>query len=170
MGIQVIKRHGQTFKDKLYIPAIIGGMKTTIGHFTKNLKDTTNLRTMQYPEVQPTDVATNERYRGVHRLTKWSDGSEKCVACYMCATACPADCIFIEAEERFDEKAEKRPKQFKIDLLECVYCGYCVEACPCDAIRMDTGIFSFIGSKREDFFVDKDYLMNNDRSKELPDG
>lgn len=170
MGIQVIKRHGQTFKDKLYIPAIIGGMKTTIGHFAKNLKDTSNLRTIQYPEQQPTDVASNERYRGVHRLTKWSDGSEKCVACYMCATACPADCIFIEAEERFDEKAEKRPKQFKIDLLECVYCGYCVEACPCDAIRMDTGIFSFIGTKREEFFVDKDYLMNNERSKELPDG
>lgn len=170
MGIQVIKRHGQTLKDKLYIPAIIGGMKTTIGHFSRNLKDTTNLRTMQYPEVQPSDVATNERYRGVHRLTKHEDDSEKCVACYMCATACPSDCIFIEAEERFDEKAEKRPKQFKIDLLECVYCGYCVEACPCDAIRMDTGIFSFIGSTRDEFLVDKDYLMKNERSKELPDG
>ena len=170
MGIKVIQRRGKTFKDKLYLPAIFGGMKTTISHFTTNIKDTSNLRTLQYPEVQPTDVSDNERYRGVHRLTKWDDGSEKCVACYMCATACPAQCIFIEAEERFDEVAEKRPKQFKIDLLECVYCGYCVEACPCDAIRMDTGIFSFTGSKREDFFVDKEYLMNNERSKDLPNG
>ncbi len=165
MGIKIVKRRGQSFKDKLYIPAIVGGMKTTIGHFTKNLKDTSNLRTMQYPEVQPSDI--DERYRGVHRLTKWDDGSEKCVACYMCATACPAQCIFIEAEERFDEVAEKRPKQFKIDLLECVYCGYCVEACPCDAIRMDTGIFSFTASKREEFLVDKEYLMNNERSKDF---
>ena len=71
----------------------------------------------------------------------------------MCATACPAECIFIEAEERFDEHDEKkRPKEFKIDLLECVFCGYCVEACPCDAIRMDTGIFSFTASKEKILF------------------
>ena len=165
MGIKIIKRKGQTFKDKLYIPAIVGGMKTTISHFKKNLADTSNLRTLQYPEVQPDDI--DVRYRGVHRLTKWDDGSEKCVACYMCATACPAQCIFIDAEERFDGVAEKRPKQFKIDLLECVYCGYCVEACPCDAIRMDTGIFSFTASKRDDFLVDKEYLMKNERSKDF---
>jgi NADH-quinone oxidoreductase subunit I len=170
MKIKVVERHGLSLKDKLYIPAIIGGLKTTIGHFTKNLKDTTNLKTLQYPEELPSDVMENERYRGVHRLTTHDDGSEKCVACYLCATACPADCIFIEAEERFDEYAEKRPKAFDIDLLECVYCGYCVEACPCDAIRMDTGIFSFVGSDRKDFLVDKEYLMNNKRSEGLDDG
>lgn len=166
MGIKVVQRHGKSFKDKLYLPAIAGGMKTTITHFFKNLKDVDNLKTMHYPEVQPTDIT--DRYRGLHRLTKWEDdNTEKCVACYMCATACPADCIFIEAEERFDDKAEKRPKEFKIDLLECVYCGYCVEACPCDAIRMDTGIFSLTGSKREDFVVDKKTLMSHERSKDF---
>ena len=165
MGIKVIKREGSSFKDKLYIPAIIGGLKTTFKHFSKNLKDTSNIITMQYPEVQPTDVT--DRYRGIHRLTKWDDGSEKCVACFMCATACPAECIFIEAEERDDDKAEKRPAKFMIDLLECVYCGYCVEACPCDAIRMDTGIFSFTADSRDKFLDDKDYLMNNERSKDF---
>ncbi|MCP4970169.1 MAG: NADH-quinone oxidoreductase subunit I [Arcobacter sp.] len=165
MGIKIVPRHGKSLKDKLYIPAIIGGMKTTFTHFKKNLGDVSNLRTMQYPEVQPDDIT--DRYRGVHRLTKWDDGSEKCVACYMCATACPAQCIFIDAEERFDNVAEKRPKEFKIDLLECVYCGYCVEACPCDAIRMDTGIFSFTASKREDFLVDKKRLMSHERSKDF---
>lgn len=168
MGITTVPRHGKSLKDKLYLPAIAGGMKTTFTHFVKNLKDTSNLVTMQYPEVQPTDIT--DRYRGVHRLTKWEDESEKCVACYMCATACPAQCIFIDAEERFDGKAEKRPKEFKIDLLECVYCGYCVEACPCDAIRMDTGIFSFTGSSRKEFLVDKEYLMANERSKDFNDG
>lgn len=167
MGVKIVKRHGKSFKDKLYIPAIAGGLKTTFSHFSKNLKDVSNLKTMQYPEQQPTDIT--DRYRGVHRLTKWDDGSEKCVACYMCATACPAQCIFIDAEERFDDKAEKRPKQFKIDLLECVFCGYCVEACPCDAIRMDTGIFSFTASKREDFVVDKEKLMSYERSKDFDD-
>lgn len=160
MGVKIIQRHGSSLKDRLYIPAIVGGMKTTFKRFVKNLGDTSNLETLQYPEVQPSDIT--ERYRGVHRLTKWDDGSEKCVACYMCATACPAQCIFIEAEERFDNMAEKRPKQFKIDLLECVFCGYCVDACPCDAIRMDTGIFSFTASKREDFVVDKERLMSHE--------
>ncbi len=168
MGIKIVERHGKSLKDKLYIPAIVGGgMKTTFTHFKKNLSDVSNLRTMQYPEVQPDDIT--DRYRGVHRLTKWDDGSEKCVACYMCATACPAQCIFIDAEERFDGVAEKRPSEFKIDLLECVYCGYCVEACPCDAIRMDTGIFSFTASKREDFLVDKERLMSHERSKDFDD-
>ena len=168
MGIKVVPRYGKSFKDKLYLPAIAGGMKTTFKHFMKNLKDVNNLKTMQYPEVQPDDL--NERYRGVHRLTKHEDQSEKCVACFMCATACPADCIFIEAEERFDGVDEKRPKEFKIDLLECVFCGYCVEACPCDAIRMDTGIFSFTASKREDFVLDKKALMANERAKDLSNG
>ncbi len=163
MGIKIVPRHGQSLKDKLYLPAIFGGMKTTFSHFSKNLRNMDNVKTMQYPEVQPDDITS--RYRGVHRLTKWEDESEKCVACYMCATACPADCIFIEAQERFDGKAEKRPKEFKIDLLECVYCSYCVQACPCDAIRMDTGIFSLTGSSREEFVLDKKQLMANEQSK-----
>lgn len=165
MRVKTVPRYGNTLKDKLYIPAIAGGMKTTISHFKKNLADVSRLKTQQYPEVMPTDIT--ERYRGVHRLTKWDDGSEKCVACYMCATACPAQCIFIDAEERFDGVAEKRPKQFKIDLLECVFCGYCVEACPCDAIRMDTGIFSFTADNREEFVVDKERLMSHERSKDF---
>jgi NADH-quinone oxidoreductase subunit I len=77
----------------------------------------------------------------------------------MCATACPANCIFIEATEREDGKDEKMPARFAIDTLECVFCGYCVEACPCDAIRMDTGIFSLTGNRREDFVMEKDQLL-----------
>ena len=165
MGVKVVPRHGASLKDKLYLPAIAGGMKTTFNHFMKNLKDPSQIKTSQYPEVQPTDIT--DRYRGVHRLTKREDDSEKCVACYMCATACPAQCIFIEAEERTDGQDEKRPKQFKIDLLECIFCGYCVEACPCDAIRMDTGIFSFTSDKRENFVLDKKALMENERSKDF---
>jgi len=165
MAIKVVPRYGNSLKDKLYLIGIAGGMKTTFRHFFTNLKDVDNLRTLQYPEEQPDDITP--RYRGIHRLTKHKDGSEKCVACFMCATACPAECIFIEAEERFDGVDEKRPKSFKIDLLECVFCGYCVEACPCDAIRMDTGIFSFIASKREDFVLDKKALMANEKSKDF---
>jgi NADH-quinone oxidoreductase subunit I len=78
----------------------------------------------------------------------------------MCATACPAGCINILAEDREDGVDEKMPKVFNIDLLECVFCGYCVEACPCDAIRMDSGIFSLIAQSREEFVYDKEKLLS----------
>ncbi len=164
MKIKKIPRYGDTLKEKLYLPAIFSGMKVTLSHFVTNLKDTDNLRVVWYPEEKPKDITS--RYRGVHRLTHREDGSVRCVACFMCATACPAECIFIEAKEREDGIDEKEPKRFDIDLLECVFCGECVEACPCDAIRMDTGIFSFIGKKREDFILTKDKLLANKEFKE----
>ncbi len=164
MGIKIVKREGQSLKDKLYIFAIFGGMKTTLRHFLTNLSDTSKVKTRSYPEEQPTDITP--RYRGVHRLTKREDGSVRCVACFMCATACPAECIFIEAKERDDGVDEKMPEQFSIDLLECVFCGACVEACPCDAIRMDTGIFSFVGQKREEFLLTKERLLSHEPQKE----
>ena len=59
MGIKVVKRHGSSLKDKLYLPAIFGGMKTTFKHFSKNLKDTSKIISMAYPEVQPSDITEN---------------------------------------------------------------------------------------------------------------
>lgn len=164
MGIKVVPRYGKSFKEKIYLPAIYGGLKVTFRHFFTNLKDTSNIKILTYPEVMPSDITP--RYRGVHRLTKRDDGSIRCVACFMCSTACPADCIFIEAVERKDSVDEKMPQKFNIDLLECVFCGGCVEACPCDAIRMDTGIFSFVKSKREDFVLTKNQLLANEKMKE----
>ncbi|AFL67723.1 NuoI/complex I 23 kDa subunit family protein [Sulfurospirillum barnesii] len=164
MGIKIVKREGNSFKEKLYIPAIFGGMKTTLRHFLTNLSDTSKVKTFSYPEEQPRDITS--RYRGVHRLTKREDESIRCVACFMCATACPAECIFIEAKERDDGVDEKMPEVFTIDLLECVFCGGCVEACPCDAIRMDTGIFSFVAKAREDFMLTKEKLLSHEPKKE----
>lgn len=156
----VVPRYGNTLKEKLYVPAIVSGMKVTLKHFVTNLADTSNVKTINYPEENPKDITT--RYRGLHRLTKREDDSIRCVACFMCATACPAECIYIKASSRDDGVDEKMPEIFNIDLLECVYCGYCVEACPCDAIRMDTGIFSFIAKTREDFVIDKDELLKRE--------
>lgn len=157
MGIKIVERHGGSFRDKIYLGALFGGMKTTIKHFAKNIGDLQQMPTICYPEQRPEDITA--RYRGVHRLTRRGDGSVACVACFMCATACPASCIFIEATEREDGLDEKMPARFDIDLLECIFCGYCVEACPCDAIRMDSGIFSVIGEKREDFVYGKEKLL-----------
>src|SRR5207247_2575373 len=82
---------------------------------------------IQFPEQKR---PRSERYRGIHLLTAREDGSPKCVACYMCATVCPAECIYIESGERPEKTIEKYPTRFEIDLLRCVYCGFCVDACP----------------------------------------
>lgn len=159
INVKITARPNTNLTNKLYLPAIYEGVKVTFKHFFKNLNDINAVNTLSYPEEQPTDITS--RYRGLHRLTHRADGSEACVACFMCATACPSNCIFIEATEREDGHDEKKPKSFFIDTLECVFCGYCVEACPCDAIRMDTGIFSLTGAKREDFVMDKEKLLSH---------
>ena len=77
-----------------------------------------------------------QTYRGVHRLNKDEEGRVKCVACFMCSTACPARCIHIEADEIPWADREKYPAKFDIDELRCIYCGMCEEACPVDAIEL----------------------------------
>jgi len=111
--------------------------------------------TIQYPEQKRTLSA---RYRGIHILTERMDGTPKCVACYMCATACPAECIYIEAGERPEKTIEKYPTRFEIDLLRCVYCGFCVDACPEEAIIMSREN-DLVGTTREELIIDRDRLM-----------
>jgi NADH-quinone oxidoreductase subunit I len=90
----------------------------------------------------------------------------QCTACFLCATACPAECIYIEAGEYPNDSVEKFPVRYKIDTLRCIYCGYCVEACPCDAIRMDSGTHpGVLGFSRKEFVETKEVLMK--RSREL---
>jgi NADH-quinone oxidoreductase subunit I len=156
-NIKVVPRYGESTKDRLYLPAIFEGMKVTFKHIIGNVADSNAIDTLEYPEESPRDIT--ERYRGLHRLTHREDDTIACVACFMCATACPAQCIRIVATEREDGEDEKMPSAFSIDTLECVFCGYCVEACPCDAIRMDTGIFSLTGNSREDFILEKEQLL-----------
>ena len=158
-NIKVVTRHGDNLKYKLYLPAIYDGFKVTFKHLFDNVTDINAVDTLEYPEEQPSDITS--RYRGLHRLTHRADDSVACVACFMCATACPSNCMFIEATDREDGVDEKMPKSFFIDTLECVFCGFCVEACPCDAIRMDTGIFSLTGNSREDFVMDKEQLLSH---------
>src|ERR1051326_735639 len=93
-----------------------------------------------YPEAPP---ELQERYRGVHVLQRDANGMEKCVACFLCAAACPANCIYIEAAENTDKLrisgGERYAKVYNIDYNRCIFCGYCVEACPTDAITHGHG-------------------------------
>jgi len=130
-----VERSRPGLPSRLYIFPILGGLAVTMRHFLRNLFGQKDVATIQYPEERR---EYSDRTRGRHILTTRDDDSLRCVACYMCETACPADCITIVAEE--DPEAtvewEKRPVSFEIDLLRCVFCGFCVDACPKQALIM----------------------------------
>src|SRR5438105_1683185 len=131
-GVVKVSPPRMSLGDRLYLPQVLKGMFVTIRHLLHNLTHYKNLPIISYPEVKR---VYSERFRGRHILTTRQDGTTRCVACYMCSTACPAECITIEAGE--DERTrEKFPVRYDIDLLRCVFCGYCVDACPEDAIYM----------------------------------
>jgi NADH-quinone oxidoreductase subunit I len=140
------------------ILALLTGMRITL----KNLFDSLVLRrhsTIEAPEIKR---PVSSRYRGIHILTAREDGTPKCVACYMCATVCPAECIYIQAGERPEKTLEKYPTRFEIDLLRCVYCGFCVDACPEEAIIMSREN-DLVGTTREELVIDRDQLMARGR-------
>src|SRR6185369_18001635 len=153
-------------------PQIVGGLMIIIYRFWRNLglhalhavglaRGTRASVTVQYPDEHK---HYPDHYRGSHRLTLKEDGSVRCTSCFLCATACPAKCIYIEAAESQDPTVEKYPARYEIDTLRCIYCGYCVEACPCDAIRMDTYVHPRIwGYSRLDFVETKEVLMERSR-------
>ena len=160
--------------ERLYFPEVIRALTVTGYRFWRNLlvhalhqvglrKDLQAAITIQYPDQR---APYPDTFRGRHRLTLKDDDTVQCTACFLCATACPADCIYIEAGEYPDNSVEKFPIRYEIDTLRCVYCGFCVEACPCDAIRMDTGTHpGNLGFSRKEFVETKEVLM--ERSKEL---
>ena len=97
-----------------------------------------------------------ERYRGVHVLQRDENGLEKCVACFLCAAACPVDCIALQATE--DEHGRRYPQFFRINFSRCIFCGFCEEACPTYAIQLtpDTEMGEY---HRQNMVYEKEHLL-----------
>jgi NADH-quinone oxidoreductase subunit I len=158
-----------------YVPELVRGVGVAMKHFFDNAREMfrrdrpdpvlgafdRGVTTISYPEQKR---PYPERFRGMHRLTTRTDGSVRCVACLCCSTACPAQCIVIEAGEYpvgdLRRGYERYPVTFAIDELRCIFCGYCVEACPCDAIRMDTGLHAVPYDARDEFIYSRDLLLS----------
>ena len=154
--------------EGLFVPAVVKGLGTTMRHLFQHFWPAGQKKktpwVVQPPEknrdVGPVEGGGQyrETFPGVHRLNRDEDGRVRCVACFMCAPACPADCIHIVAEESPWEDREKYPKQFDIDELRCIYCGMCEEACPCDAIEL-TPHYEITGMTRQEMIFDKTKLL-----------
>src|SRR3954468_2908027 len=133
--------------------ALVKGMGIT---FREMMQPTV---TDDYPDAPP---KFEERFRGGHVLQRDVNGMEKCVACFLCAAACPAMCIYIEAAENTDQVrisgGERYATVYNIDYNRCIFCGYCVEACPTDAITHGHG-FELASYNTADLIVRKEQML-----------
>ncbi len=151
---QVVSKKEMTFMEKIYLPAILGGMWITFKHlFRKN-------NTTKYPEEVREFAPV---YRGQHVLKRDEQGRENCTACGLCAVACPAEAITMVAEERVKGeehlyREEKYASTYEINMLRCIFCGLCEEACPKEAIFLTDRIVPS-NFERGEFIYGKDQLV-----------
>ncbi len=115
--------------------------------------------TIQYPEHKQRLPA---RWRGRIVLSRDPDGAERCVACYLCAVACPVDCISLQMA--VDRDGRRYPSFFRINFSRCIFCGYCEEACPTYAIQL-TPDYEMSDYKRQSMVYEKEDLLISGQGK-----
>src|SRR6187551_1545277 len=151
---KAVDRRPMNMLEKLYLPAIFKGMAITFGHIFKKKP------TINYPEVtRPFSPV----FRGLHILNRDEEGRENCTACGLCAVACPAEAITMEAAERKEGeenlyREEKYAAKYEINMLRCIFCGLCEEACPKDAIYLSE-TFAPSDYQRKQFIYKKQDLL-----------
>ena len=149
-----VDRRPMSLAERMYLPAIFKGMAVTFSHIFKKKV------TINYPEeTRPFSPV----FRGLHILNRDADGRENCTACGLCAVACPAEAITMEAAERLPGeehlyREEKYAAKYEINMLRCIFCGLCEEACPKDAIYL-TETFAPSNYSRKSFIYGKENLV-----------
>jgi NADH-quinone oxidoreductase subunit I len=149
-----VDRRPMNFMERMYLPAIAKGLGITFMHLFKKKP------TIQYPEQKR---SFSEVFRGLHVLNRDEEGRERCTACGLCAVACPAEAITMEAAERQEGeenlyREEKYAAKYEINMLRCIFCGLCEEACPKDAIYLSE-TFAPANYQRKGFIYGKNDLL-----------
>lgn len=152
--VQPVNRKPLTLWERMYLPAIFKGMLITFKHIFQKKA------TVNYPEEKR---PFSPVFRGLHILNRDEEGRERCTACGLCAVACPAEAITMEAAERKPGeenlyREEKYAARYEINMLRCIFCGFCEEACPKDAIYL-TETFAPANFQRKGFIYGKDDLL-----------
>jgi NADH-quinone oxidoreductase subunit I len=156
-----VDRRPMTFLEKIYLWNIFKGMLITFSHIFKKKP------TIQYPEQQR---PFSPVFRGLQVLNRDEEGRERCTACGLCAVACPAEAITMEAAERLPGeenlyREEKYAAKYEINMLRCIFCGLCEEACPKDAIYLSE-TFAPANYTRKGFIYGKpDLLIPNPKTE-----
>src|SRR3954466_10053700 len=160
----IVKRNKLSFWERLYLPAILGGIKVTARHFGRTLfkgKLAANeLSGGFYPEKKWT-VA--EGYRGAPYLVKDPEGNTKCVSCQLCEFVCPPKAIKITPpgpvmSNADRPNAEKMPAQLQINMLRCIFWGLCQEGFFEEAIFLQKD-YSLNGLSRSEMIYNKETLF-----------
>ena len=154
---QAVNRKPMTFLERLYLINIIKGMLITFSHIFKKKP------TIRYPEQKR---EFSPVFRGLHVLNRDEQGRERCTACGLCAVACPAEAITMEAAERTDAEVnlyreEKFAAKYEINMLRCIFCGLCEEACPKDAIYMSETFAPADYNRKGFIYTKQDLLIPN---------
>ncbi len=152
--VKQVDRKPMTLLERIYLWNIVKGMFITFMHIFKKKP------TIRYPEQKRQFSSV---FRGLHVLNRDEEGRERCTACGLCAVACPAEAITMEAAERLDSeehlyREEKYAAKYEINMLRCIFCGLCEEACPKDAIYLSE-TFAPANFSRKGFIYDKSDLL-----------
>ncbi len=163
---KVLEQGEMTFAERIYLPAIVGGMATTLKHFFSKKV------TIRYPEEKR---YLGPVFRGEHILKRDEEGAERCTACGLCAVACPAEAISMVADERKKGeehlyREEKYASVYEINMLRCIFCGLCEEACPKQAIYLQHDKMVQVFDDRSQVIYGKDKLVEKMDNRYLREG
>jgi NADH-quinone oxidoreductase subunit I len=163
---KVLEQGEMTFAERIYLPAIVGGMGTTLKHFFSKKV------TIRYPEEKR---YLGPVFRGEHILKRDEQGAERCTACGLCAVACPAEAISMVADERKKGeehlyREEKYASVYEVNMLRCIFCGLCEEACPKQAIYLQHDKMAPIFTDRSEVIFGKDKLVEKMDNRYLREG
>jgi NADH-quinone oxidoreductase chain I len=132
-----------------YLTELFRGLWLTLQYFFKQKV------TINYPFEKG---CLSTRFRGEHVLRRYTNGEERCIACKLCESVCPAQAITIEAEARLD--GSRRTTRYDIDMTKCIFCGLCQESCPVDAI-VEGPNFEYSTYEHESLLFNKEKLLKN---------